>query len=136
MIGEDLARIRGLGNREWMALQDRVQLVVHPDRDPDEDNGWVYGFARLYSVSPGNPPPHPAVAPEQQCWTELEEGDFSYPGCSTSRCTSCVSARVVRRSANRSPAARQARVPFPARRHRFGMVSHGLSRSSDVRPLS
>jgi hypothetical protein len=32
MIGEDLARIRGLGNREWMALQDRVQLVVHPDR--------------------------------------------------------------------------------------------------------
>jgi hypothetical protein len=79
MIGEDLARIRGLGNREWMALQDRVQLVVHPDRDPDEDNGWVYGFARLYSAPPGTPPPHPAVAPEQQGWTELEEGDFLLP---------------------------------------------------------
>jgi hypothetical protein len=62
-----------------MALQDRVQLVVHPDRDPDEDNGWVYGFARLYSAPPGTPPPHPAVAPEQQGWTELEEGDFLLP---------------------------------------------------------
>ena len=54
MIGEDLARIRGLGNREWMALQDRVLLVVHPDRDLDDDNGWLYGFARLYSAPPGD----------------------------------------------------------------------------------
>jgi hypothetical protein len=55
MIGDELARIRGLGNREWMALQDRVLLVVHPDRDPDDDNGWVYGFAKLYSA-PGHTP--------------------------------------------------------------------------------
>ena len=79
MIGEDLARIRGLGNRDWMTLQDRVLLVVHPERDPDDDNGWVYGFARLYSAPPATPPPDPAVAPEQQGWTELEEGDFLLP---------------------------------------------------------
>jgi hypothetical protein len=79
MIGEDLARIRGLGNREWMALQDRMLLVVHPDRDLDDDNGWVYGFARLYSAPPGTPPPDPAVALEQQGWAELEEGDFLLP---------------------------------------------------------
>jgi hypothetical protein len=79
MIGEDLARIRGLGNRDWMALQDRVLLVVHPDRDPDDDNSPLHGFARLYSASPGTPPPDPAAAPEQQGWTELEEGDFLLP---------------------------------------------------------
>jgi hypothetical protein len=79
MIGEDLARIRGLGNREWMALQDRVLLVVHPDPDPDDDNGWLYGFARLYSATPGTPPPDAAAAPERQGWTELEEGDFLLP---------------------------------------------------------
>jgi hypothetical protein len=79
MIGEDLARIRGLGNREWMALQDRVLLVVHPDRDPGDDNGWLYGFAKLYSAPPATPPPDPAVASEQQGWTELEEGDFLLP---------------------------------------------------------
>jgi hypothetical protein len=78
MIGEELARIRGLGNREWMALQDRVLLVVHPERDPDDDNGWLYGFARLYSAPPATPP-DPAVAPEQQGWTELEEGDVLLP---------------------------------------------------------
>jgi hypothetical protein len=79
MIGEDLARIRGLGEREWMTLQDRVLLVVHPERDPDNDNGWLCGFARLYSAPPATPPPNPAVAPEQQGWTELEEGDFLLP---------------------------------------------------------
>jgi hypothetical protein len=79
MIGEELARIRGLGNREWMMLQDRVLLVVHPERDWDDDNGWLYGFARLYSAPPATPPPDPAVAPEQQGWAELEEGDFLLP---------------------------------------------------------
>jgi hypothetical protein len=78
MIGADLATIRGLGEREWMALQDRVLLVVHPERDPDDD-GWLYGFAKLYSAPPGTPPPDPAVAPEQQGWAELEEGDFLLP---------------------------------------------------------
>jgi hypothetical protein len=34
MIGEDLARIRGLGDRRWMALQDRVLVVVHPGTRP------------------------------------------------------------------------------------------------------
>jgi hypothetical protein len=76
MIGEELARIRGLGEREWMTLQDRVLLVVHPERDPDDDNGWLYGFAKLYSAPPATPPPDPAAAVEEQGWTELEEGDF------------------------------------------------------------
>jgi hypothetical protein len=79
MIGEDLARIRGLGNREWMALQDRMLLVVHPDRKLDDEDGPLYGFARLYSAPPDTPPPDPAVAPEHQGWTELEEGDFLLP---------------------------------------------------------
>jgi hypothetical protein len=76
MIGEELARIRGLGEREWMTLQDRVLLVVHPERDFDDDNGWLYGFAKLYSAPPGTPPPDPVVTPEEQGWTELEERDF------------------------------------------------------------
>ena len=79
MIGEDLARIRGLGNRDWMALQDRVLLVVYPDRDPDDDNSPLYGFVKIYSAPPATPPPNPAVAPEQQGWAELEEGDFLLP---------------------------------------------------------
>lgn len=37
-----------------MTLPDRVLLVVHPDRDPDDDNGRVYGFAKLSSVSQGH----------------------------------------------------------------------------------
>ena len=79
MIGEELARIRGLGEREWMTLQDRALLVVHPERDWDDDNGWLYGFAKLYSAPPATPPPDPAVAPEEQGWTELQEGDFLLP---------------------------------------------------------
>jgi hypothetical protein len=79
MIGAELARIRGLGEREWMTLQDRVLLVVHPERDWDDDNGWLYGFARLYSAPPATPPPDPAAAPEEQGWTELVEGDFLLP---------------------------------------------------------
>jgi hypothetical protein len=79
MIGADLARIRGLGEREWMVLQDRVLLVVHPERDPDDHDSAVYGFARLYSAPPATPPPDPTVATEQQGWTELEEGDFLLP---------------------------------------------------------
>jgi hypothetical protein len=68
-----------LGEREWMALQDRVLLIVQPERDWDDDNSWLYGFAKLYSAPPGTPPPDPAVAPEQQGWAELEEGDFLLP---------------------------------------------------------
>jgi hypothetical protein len=79
MIGADLARIRGLGNRDWMALQDRMLLVVHPERKLDDEDGPLYGFARLYSAPPDMPPPDPAVAPAQQGWTELEEGDFLLP---------------------------------------------------------
>jgi hypothetical protein len=79
LIGADLARIRGLGEREWMALQDRVLLVVHPERDPDDHDSALYGFARLYSAPPATPPPDPTVAPEEQGWTELEEGDFLLP---------------------------------------------------------
>jgi hypothetical protein len=79
MIGDELARIRGLGNRDWMALQDRVLLIVHPDRDLDDDSGWLYGFARLYSAPPATPSPDPVVAPERQGWAELEEGDFLLP---------------------------------------------------------
>jgi hypothetical protein len=79
MIGKDLATIGGLGHREWMALQDRVLLVVHPERELDNENEQVFGFARVYSAPPATPPPDPAVTPEQQGWTELEEGDFLLP---------------------------------------------------------
>ena len=79
MIGADLATIGGLGHREWMALQDRVLLVVHPDLELDDDNGPLYGFAKLYSAPPATPPPDPAVAPERQGWAELAEGDFLLP---------------------------------------------------------
>jgi hypothetical protein len=51
MIGEELAGIRGLGNREWMALQDRVLLVVHPDRNPTTTTA-------LWTASPSCPVPH------------------------------------------------------------------------------
>jgi hypothetical protein len=78
MIGAELARIRGLGEREWMALQDRVLLVVHPDLALDGD-APLYGFASVYSAPPGTPPPDPAVVPEEQGWAELEEGDFLLP---------------------------------------------------------
>jgi hypothetical protein len=87
MIGADLATIGGLGNREWMALQDRVLLVVHPERELDNENEQVFGFARVYSAPPATlppnppatPPPNPAVAPERQGWAELADGDFLLP---------------------------------------------------------
>jgi hypothetical protein len=79
MIGADLATIGGLGNREWMALQDRVLLVVHPERELDNENEQVFGFARVYSAPPATLPPDPVVTPEQQGWAELEEGDFLLP---------------------------------------------------------
>jgi hypothetical protein len=87
MMGAELATIRGPGRREWMALQDRVLLVVHPERDLDDD-GPLYGFARVYSAPPATPPPDPAVAPEEQGWAELAEGTSSCRGCCTSRGTS------------------------------------------------
>jgi hypothetical protein len=65
--------------QSWMALQDRVLLVVHPDLELDDDNGPLYGFAKLYSAPPATPPPDPAVAPERQGWAELAEGDFLLP---------------------------------------------------------
>jgi hypothetical protein len=79
MIGADLATIGGPGHREWMALQDLVLLVVHPDLELDDDNGPLYGLAKLYSAPPATPPPNPAVAPERQGWAELAEGDFLLP---------------------------------------------------------
>lgn len=109
MIGAELARIRGLGEREWMALQDRVLLVVYPGRDLDADNGWVYGFAKLYSAPPATPRRIRWSRPIGRAGRSWWRGISSCPGCSTSRCTSCVSVRVVRRSACRSPAAKQAR---------------------------
>jgi hypothetical protein len=54
MIGEDLARIRGLGNGVD-GLQDRVLLVVHPDRDPNDDNSPLDGFAKLDSAHRARP---------------------------------------------------------------------------------
>jgi hypothetical protein len=105
MIGPELARIRGLGEREWMALQDRVLLVVHPDLDPDDDSP-LYGFARLYSALPAMPPPNPAGPRlSGRAGRSWRKGISSCPGCCTSRCTSCASVCVVRRSACRSLAA-------------------------------
>jgi hypothetical protein len=99
MIGEDLARIRGLGEREWMALQDRVLLVVHPERDPDDDNGWVYGFAKLYSAPP-RPRPHRIrwSRPSGRAGRGWRRAISSCRGCSTSPGTSSANAPVVRHS--------------------------------------
>jgi hypothetical protein len=73
VIGEDLATIPGLGYPEWVAMQDRVLLVVCPERSA---GGELFGSARVYGAPPGTPPPDRSVAPEQQGWVELEEGDF------------------------------------------------------------
>jgi hypothetical protein len=74
VIGEYLAAIPGMVAPEWVAMQDRVLLVVHPE--PESEDAPVFGSARVYGAPPGTPPPDPLVAPEQQGWTELEEGDF------------------------------------------------------------
>jgi hypothetical protein len=76
VIGQHLASIPGLGYPEWVAMQDRVLLVVCPDRSA---GGELFGSARVYGASPGTPPPDRSVAPEQQGWVELEEGDFLIP---------------------------------------------------------
>jgi hypothetical protein len=74
VIGEDLADIPGMVAPEWVAMQDRALLVVHPE--PESEDAPVFGSARVYGAPPATPPPDPLVAPEQQGWTELEEGDF------------------------------------------------------------
>jgi hypothetical protein len=109
MIGEDLARIRGLGERGWMALQDRVLLVVHPERAPDNHDGALYGFARLYSAPRAPLRRVRRSCPSSRAGRSWRRGTFSCRGCSTSPGTSCVSGRVERRSACRSLAARPAR---------------------------
>ena len=76
VIGQDLASIPGMGYPRWVALQDRALLVVHPDRDVDDDDAPLYGTARVFGAPPGTPPPERSVAPERQGWTELLEDDF------------------------------------------------------------
>jgi hypothetical protein len=76
VIGQDLAAIPGMGYPEWVAMQDRVLLVVHPDLELDNENERVFGSATVFGAPPSTPPPDRSVAPEQQGWTELQEGDF------------------------------------------------------------
>jgi hypothetical protein len=77
VIGEDLAAIPGMVAPEWVAMQDRALQAVHPE--PESEDAPVFGSARVYGAPPATPPPDPTVAPEQQGWTELEEGDFLVP---------------------------------------------------------
>jgi hypothetical protein len=74
MIGDDLAAIPGMIDPEWVALQDRVLLVVHPV--PDSMDAPVFGSARVYGAPPGTRPPGLSVAPEEQGWRELDASDF------------------------------------------------------------
>jgi hypothetical protein len=76
VIGQDLASIPGMGYPEWVAMQDRVLLVVHPDRELDNENQHLLGSARVFCAPPGTAPPDRSVAPERQGWTELQEQDF------------------------------------------------------------
>jgi hypothetical protein len=75
VIGQNLATI-GLAYPEWVAMQDRVLLVVCPERSA---GGELFGSARVYGAPPGTPPPDRSVALEEQGWVELEEGDFLIP---------------------------------------------------------
>ena len=128
MIGEDLARIRGLGEREWMALQDRVLLVVNPERDHDDDSP-LYGFTKLYSPPRARPRRIRRWRPRSRAGRSWRRGISFCRGCSTSAGTSCVSVLVVRRSDCRSPAAkagsRRVRSHGVARRRRWGFNSDG-----------
>jgi hypothetical protein len=64
MIGADLAIIGGLGEGSgWLYRTGCSWSSTR--KDPDDDNGWLYGFALLYSAPQATPPPDPAVAPEQ-----------------------------------------------------------------------
>lgn len=76
VIGQELASIPGMGYPQWVAMQDRALLVVHPELELDDENERVFGSARVYGAPPGTPPPDRSVAPERQGWTELQEGDF------------------------------------------------------------
>jgi hypothetical protein len=74
MIGRDLAAISGMIAPEWMAMQDRVLLVIHPE--PESEDGMVVGSATVYGARPGTSPPDPSVAPAVQGWIEVEPTDF------------------------------------------------------------
>jgi hypothetical protein len=74
MIGNDLAAIPGMTDPEWVAMQDRSLLVLHPE--PESEDAPLFGSVTVYGAPPGTPPPDPSVAPEAQGWTELEPSDF------------------------------------------------------------
>jgi hypothetical protein len=74
VIGNDLAAIPGMGCPQWVAMQDRVLLVVHPAMGRPWDA--AVGSARVYGAPPGTPAPDPSVAPKDQGWTKLDDRDF------------------------------------------------------------
>jgi hypothetical protein len=76
VIGVDLAAMPGLGDPEWVAMQDRAVLVVHPELGEDAP---VFGSASVYGAPPDTPPPDRSRAPEGQGWAELAAGDFLVP---------------------------------------------------------
>ncbi len=66
----------GLGDPEWVAMQDRAVLVVHPELGADAP---VFGSASVYGAPPDTSPPDRSRAPEGQGWAELTAGDFLVP---------------------------------------------------------
>ena len=62
-----------------MALQDRVLLVVHPDRDLDDDNGWLFGFAKLSSAPRAHPHRIRRSRPSGRAGRSWRRGDFLLP---------------------------------------------------------
>ena len=74
MIGRDLAAIPGMIAPEWVTMQDRVLLVMHPESESED--GMVFRSATVYGAQPGTPPPDPSVAPEAQGWIEVEPTGF------------------------------------------------------------